>query len=169
MEIRLSRCTLRPWCEGDEPSLVRHADDPRIARNLRDRFPHPYTPDDAARWVRLAQLMRDTNFAIEIDGLAVGAIGVEMFDDVYRVGAEIGYWLGAPYWGRGVMTEAVRAVTEHVFATTELERLQAGVFDWNPASMRVLEKAGYAREGVMRRAVVKNGEVGDLVMYARLR
>lgn len=169
MELRLATCTLRSWRDGDEPSLARHANDRRVWRNLRDRFPHPYTADDAAQWVRMARLLSDSQFAVEVDGAAVGGIGFEQLDDVYRVGAELGYWLGAAYWGRGIMTDAVRAVAAHAFACTEIERLQAGVFSWNVPSARVLEKSGFAREGVHQRAVVKDGEVGDLLMFARLR
>lgn len=169
MELRLASCTLRPWRAGDERSLIQHANDRRVWQNLRDRFPHPYTADDAVQWVRMASLLTDSQFAIEVDGAAAGGIGFEQLDDVYRSGAELGYWLGAAYWGRGIMTDAVRAVAEHAFAEAEIARLQAGVFSWNVPSMRVLEKAGFAREGVHRHAVIKSGELGDLVMYARLR
>lgn len=169
MELRLPTCTLRPWRAGDEAALVPHANDRRVWRNLRDRFPHPYTLDDATHWVRMASLLTDSQFAIEVDGAPVGGIGFEQLDDVYRVGAELGYWLGASLWGRGIMTDAVRAVTEHAFASPEIQRLQAGVFSWNVPSMRVLEKAGFDREGTYRRAVLKDGEVGDLVVFVRLR
>lgn len=169
MELRLATCTLRPWRSGDEASLVPHANDRRIWRNLRDRFPHPYTLHDATQWVRMASLMADSQFAIEVDGAAVGGIGFEQLDDVYRTGAELGYWLGASLWGRGIMTDAVRAVASHAFDTTDIQRLQAGVFSWNAPSMRVLEKAGFAREGTYRRAVLKDGEIGDLVVFVRLR
>jgi RimJ/RimL family protein N-acetyltransferase len=169
MILRLATCTLRPWRAGDEVTLVPHANDRRVWRNLRDRFPHPYTANDAVQWVRMASLLTDSQFAIEVEGAAVGGIGFEQLDDVYRVGAELGYWLGAELWGRGIMTEAVRAVAAHAFAAAEIDRLQAGVFSWNAASMRVLEKAGFVREGTYRRAVLKDGAIGDLVMFVRLR
>jgi len=169
MQLRLATCTLRPWRSGDEVTLVPHANDRRVWRNLRDRFPHPYTPNDATQWVRMAALLGDSQFAIDVDGAAVGGIGFEQLDDVYRAGAELGYWLGAGLWGRGIMTDAVRAVTAHAFASTDIHRLQAGVFSWNVPSMRVLEKAGFAREGTYRRAILKDGELGDLAMFVRLR
>jgi len=166
MKLGLTTCTLRPWRPGDEETLVPHANDRRVWRNLRDRFPHPYTSNDATQWVRMARLLADSQFAIEVGGAAVGGIGFEQLDDVYRAGAELGYWLGAELWGRGIMTEAVRAVAAHAFASTDILRLQAGVFSWNAPSMRVLEKAGFTREAVHRSAVLKEGEIIDEVLYA---
>jgi [ribosomal protein S5]-alanine N-acetyltransferase len=171
VEIKLSRCALRPWRPGDEPSLVRYADDRRVSGNLRDRFPFPYTAADATAWI--AHVVGDGepphDFAIVVDGAAVGGIGVELGRDVFRRSAEIGYWLGHPFWGRGIASEALRAVTDYAFATFDIIRLEAGVFGWNPASARVLEKAGYLLEGRMRQAVVKDGRVGDRLLYGLLR
>jgi RimJ/RimL family protein N-acetyltransferase len=167
LEIVLTRCTVRSWRRGDEASLVRHANNRSIWVNLRDRFPHPYTSDDAARWMTWALVERpETNFAIAVNDAAVGGIGYEIQPDVHRVSAEIGFWLGESLWGRGIMTEALRAVTEHAMRTHNLARLYASVFEWNPASMRVLEKAGYVREAVLRRSALKDGRVIDQVLYA---
>ncbi len=161
-------CVLRPWRQGDLRSLTRHADDRRVWLGLRDRFPHPYTEADGRDW--LVRAAADPfNFAIDVGGQAVGSVGFIPGEDVHRVSAEIGYWLGAAFWGRGIATAAVRAATDWAFATHDWERLFAGVFASNPASMRVLEKAGYRREGVQRRSVVKDGTVLDQVVYARLR
>ena len=110
-----------------------------------------------------------TNFAIVVDGVSVGAIGLVLKDDVFRRSAEIGYWLGTDYWGRGIVTEAVRAVTDYAFATFDICRVYAGVFEWNPASMRVLERAGYELEGRMRKSVTKDGETVDELIYAVIR
>jgi len=170
MELRLNRSLLRPWKPGDEESLVRHANSRAIWRNLRDAFPHPYTLADATRWIEIANPAKPiTNFAIVVDGEAVGAIGLVLKNDVFRRSAEIGYWLGEEYWGRGIVTEAVRAVTDYAFTTFDLCRVFAGVFEWNPASMRVLEKAGYEFESRMKKSVTKDGETIDELIYAIIR
>jgi RimJ/RimL family protein N-acetyltransferase len=169
-ELQLRLCTLRPWRVGDEPSLVRYADNRNVSRNLKDRFPFPYTAADADTWIgHVATQTPATAFAIVVDGAAVGGIGIELGTDVHRRSAEIGYWLGEPFWGRGIATEALRALTDYAFATFDICRLEAGVFDWNPASARVLEKAGYTLEGRARSAVVKDGRLGDRLLYALVR
>jgi len=170
MELELSRSTLRPWKPGDEESLVRHANSRKIWRNLRDSFPNPYTFADAQRWIEAANpTSLITNFAIVVDGEAVGGIGLALKDDVFRRSAEIGYWLGEEYWGRGIVSEAVRSLTDYAFATFDLCRVYAGVFEWNPASMRVLEKAGYEFECRLKKSVTKDGETIDELIYAVVR
>jgi RimJ/RimL family protein N-acetyltransferase len=170
VQIKLSRCELRPWRVGDEASLVRYANNRSVSRNLKDRFPYPYTAADANAWIERASTQTlVTAFAIVVDGGAVGGIGIELGTDVHRRSAEIGYWLGEPFWGRGIATEALRAVTEYAFEHFDICRLEAGVFDWNPASARVLEKAGYTLEGRARLAVVKDGRSGDRLLYALVR
>ncbi|WP_434045957.1 MULTISPECIES: GNAT family N-acetyltransferase [Sorangium] len=171
MILEAPSLTLRPWAPADADALVKNADDRRVWANLRDRFPHPYTRADAEGWIALCagQAPPGAGLAIEVDGEVAGGIGLERFDDVHRNTAEIGYWLGAPYWGRGLATEAVIAMTLYGFEHLGLERIQAGVYGWNGASARVLEKAGYTFEGRMRRHVVKDGRVGDVLLYARVR
>ena len=170
MQLALSRCTLRPWRVGDEASLVHYADNRNVWRNLKDRFPSPYTAADADAWIkRASEQAPATSFAIVVEGAAVGGIGIELGTDVFRRSAEIGYWLGEPFWGRGIATEALRAMTEYAFERFDICRLEAGVFDWNPASARVLEKAGYTLEGRARRGVVKDGRTGDRLLYALVR
>jgi [ribosomal protein S5]-alanine N-acetyltransferase len=170
MVLILTRSTLRAWAAGDEVSLVRHANNRNVWRNLRDAFPHPYTAADAKRWIETANPTTPiTNFAIVVDGAAVGGIGLVLREDVFRRSAEIGYWLGEEFWGRGIATEAVRAVTDYAFATFDLCRLYAGVFDWNPASSRVLEKAGYELEARMKKSVTKDGETIDELIYSIVR
>jgi [ribosomal protein S5]-alanine N-acetyltransferase len=167
MQIGCGPCALRPWRPGDEESLVRHANDRRIWLNLRDAFPHPYTRGDAERWVKVANTrLPPTNFAIAVDDEAAGGIGFVLHEDIERVSAEIGYWLGASLWGRGIMTAAVTAATSHAFGAHDLTRIYALPFAHNHASIRVLEKAGYTREGVLRRSVVKDGVVHDSVVLA---
>jgi RimJ/RimL family protein N-acetyltransferase len=170
VKLELTRCTLRPWRLGDEASLVRYADNRNVSRNLKDRFPYPYTAADAVDWITFAGAQKPaTSLAIAVDGAAVGGIGIELGTDVFRRSAEIGYWLGEPFWGRGIATEALRAMTDYAFATFDICRLEAGVFDWNPASARVLEKAGYTLEGRARLGVVKDGRAGDRLLYALVR
>jgi RimJ/RimL family protein N-acetyltransferase len=170
VELKLARCSLRPWRAGDEASLGRHADNRRVSRNLRDHFPFPYTPADADAWiVRASAETPVTNFAIVVDGAAVGGVGLRLGADVFRRSAEVGYWLGEAYWGRGIATEALRAVTDYALASFDVCRLEAGVFEWNPASMRVLEKAGYALEGRRRCSVTKDGCTIDWLWYALVR
>jgi RimJ/RimL family protein N-acetyltransferase len=170
MQIVLSRCRLRPFRDGDQASIVRNANNRKIWINLRDRFPHPYTSADADAWVReVAGHDPPTQCAIEVAGEAVGGIGITLQDDVHRRSAEIGYWLGEPFWGRGIMSEAVPAFTAYAFATFDLCRIYATVFEWNPSSGRILEKAGYKLEGRLRKSVTKNGRTIDQLLYACVR
>lgn len=165
--IRLERCELRPWKKSDRASIARHANNQNIARTLRDRFPYPYSEGDAKSWLAVVTKERPPNhLAIVVEGEAVGGIGLQFQADVHRRSAELGYWLGEAFWGSGIMSEAVRAFTEYAFATFDLCRIFAGVFETNPASARVLEKAGYLLEGRMRRSVLKDGKMLDQLLYA---
>ena len=129
-------------------------------------FPHPYTVADARGWLsrqKNRDSVTDLNIALAIDhgGEAIGGIGLHPQGDVARLSAEIGYWLGEPHWGRGIMTAAVKALSRYGFSELGLVRIYAAVFEWNPASMRVLEKAGFVQEGRLRRSVIKDGKVID--------
>lgn len=170
MELQLRTCKIRDWRRKDEDAIVLHANDKEIWRNLTDRFPFPYTKKDARDWIDFnVQSRPPMNFAIEIDGEAVGGIGIAVHNDVRRRTAEIGYWLGKKYWGRGVVTECLAAFSEHSFKNHDLCRLEASVFEWNPASMRVLEKAGYECEARLKKAATKDGQTIDLIIYALVR
>jgi RimJ/RimL family protein N-acetyltransferase len=162
---------LRRWAAADAEVLARLANNRNIWINLRDRFPHPYTRADADGWIAhcQAETGQPTQFAIDLDGVAIGGIGVEMKNDVNRLTAEIGYWIGEPYWGNGIASAAVVEMTRYAFAEFPLERLEAMVFEWNPASRRVLEKAGYTLEARVARSIVKDGRIGDGFLYALLR
>jgi RimJ/RimL family protein N-acetyltransferase len=161
---------VRPYVLEDAEALAKYADNRAVWITLRDRFPHPYTTDDAVGFLRIATTQQPTSdFAIATVDEVIGGIGLQRQSDVHRLTAEIGYWLGEPFWGRGIATRAVRAVTAWAFATTSLERLYACVFATNPASARVLSNAGYQFEGRMRRAVIKDGRVLDQLIYAALR
>jgi len=165
------KCLLRPWRWGDEPTLIANANNRNVWRNLMDHFPYPYGREEAQNWIALCEGSAEVpnRLAIEVDGDAIGGVGVEFQEDVYKRIGLVGYWLGEDYWGRGIATEALKLATEHAFTQFDIVRLQAGVFGWNQASMRVLEKAGYNLEGIMRRAVFKDGEITDLHLYAKLR
>jgi ribosomal-protein-alanine N-acetyltransferase len=170
-DIDAGICRIRSWQAGDASSLARHANDREIWRNMRDLFPHPYHISDAEDFIALAK-RRDPEsfFAIAVDGEAVGGIGYTLHEDIERVGAEIGYWLGVRFWGRGIMTAAVVALTRAVFGLhRELRRLYAVPMAWNPASARVLEKAGYLLEGRLRQSAIKDGQVVDQLLYAVVR
>jgi RimJ/RimL family protein N-acetyltransferase len=170
MEIRGPGFTLRDWRTDDAASLQKHADNRRIFNYLLDRFPSPYTMADAVSWIALMQHQDPfVTFAIAIDGELAGAIGIELRPDIYRKTALIGYWLGETYWGRGIMPEAVKLVTEYAFTNFDLIRLQAGILGNNPKSMRVLEKAGFTKEGILKKAIIKNGEILDEHLYALIK
>ena len=170
MELKLKTCSVRSWDWRDRDSIVRHANNRNVWLNLRDRFPHPYTRNDARLWLEsVVGLKPETNFAIAVGDEAVGGIGFTVQPDVARRSAEIGYWLGESFWGRGITTEALMAVTDYAFSHYDVCRLYAHVFDWNGASARVLEKAGYVFEGRMRKAVIKDGQTIDQLMYAMIR
>jgi ribosomal-protein-alanine N-acetyltransferase len=167
MDLRLARCEVRSWRETDAPSLAAHANNRNVWINLRDAFPHPYSLDDAHAFIRMALAKSPaTFFAIVVEGAAVGGIGYTLHEDVERLSAEIGYWLGEAYWGRGIVTEALTAVTDHAVRSHGLTRVYAVPYEWNAASCRVLEKAGYVFEGRMRRSAIKDGRVLDQLLYA---
>ncbi|MGQ0720754.1 MAG: GNAT family N-acetyltransferase [Candidatus Eiseniibacteriota bacterium] len=168
--MNLARCQVRSWLESDAQPIVSHADNRRVWINLRDRFPHPYTLADAHRFIHAVRAVEpETGFAVAVDTAAVGGIGFTLHGDVERVSAEIGYWLGEAFWGRGIMTEAVAAVTDYAIRTHDLTRVFAVPFEWNAASFRVLEKVGYVCEGRMKRSAVKDGRVIDQLLYAYYR
>ena len=170
MRLDCGLCIVRDWRTDDKASLVRVANNRAVWRNLTHRFPHPYTEADADFWfAHLGKMTQRTHWAIEVEGQIVGGIGVELGEGVHAKSGHFGYWLGEPYWGRGIMTAAVRGTSAYVFDNFDLVRLEAPVFEWNRASMRVLEKCGFVREGVLRRSVFKDGQLIDAVLYAHVR
>jgi len=170
VEFKLSRCILRPWRVDDAESLTLHANNAAIATNLRDGFPHPYTREHAKQWLEITLAdKKNTLLAIEIDHQAVGGIGIIPGSDVYRLSAEIGYWLSEAYWNQGIMTEAVQTIVRWTFENTAVIRIYAGIFEKNKASMKVLEKAGFRHEATHRDAVIKNNKIMDEYIYAILK
>lgn len=165
--MQLPTCVVRSWSTADVDSLVKYANNRNISINLRDRFPHPYTRDIAQAFIRsVRERLPETAFAIAVNGEAVGGIGFVLQDDIERVSAEIGYWLAEPLWGRGIATDAVRAMTGFAIAQHALTRVYARVAEWNTASMRVLEKCGYSLEARLCRSAIKDGRIIDQVQYA---
>jgi RimJ/RimL family protein N-acetyltransferase len=161
---------IRPWAGGDLAALVKYANNQKIWLNLRDAFPHPYAESDGAAFLEMAARQNPTTFfAIATDEEAVGAIGISINQDVHRLTAEMGYWLAEPFWGRGMMTETVARFTEYAFDRFQLLRIYAEPYATNRSSCRVLEKADFALEGRLRSSAIKDGQVLDQLLYARIR
>ncbi len=170
MILDLGEIAVRSFRPDDLAALCRYAGDREVSIQLRDRFPFPYTPEDGEKWLRAAVAQDpETAFAIASPEELIGGIGLELGSDVHLRTAELGYWLGRPFWGHGFATRAVRALSAWAFETFELDRLGACVFENNPASARVLEKAGFTLEGRLRNAVVKEGRTMDMLLFGLLR
>lgn len=168
--LKLKSSIVRPWSPQDANSLQRYADNRKIWINLRDMFPHPYSPENANAFLGFV-LKEDPNttFAIATESEAIGCIGLRLGNDVHRKSAELGYWLGEPFWGRGIMTQAVQQFTGWAFETFDLQRIFAEPFAGNTASIRVLEKAGFICEGRLRSNIFKDGKIMDSLLYAHVR
>lgn len=162
--------TLRPWALDDLPNLVRYANNFEIAKFLTDKFPHPYTEESGRQFI--TRNMGDTPtrvMAIDLDGQAVGAIGLHPQEDVMRKNLEMGYWLGQPFWGQGIMTRAVPQMVEYGFRNFDVARIYARAYGPNIGSQRVLEKAGFVLEAHFKNTLFKNGEFLDELIYAMRR
>jgi [ribosomal protein S5]-alanine N-acetyltransferase len=170
MRLDLGELQIRLWQRSDLDALLRHANNPKIAANLRDQFPHPYTRRDGLDYLNYVRSMDvPMSFAIEHGGEAIGGIGFKLGVDIARLSVEMGYWLAEPFWGRGITTRAVIAASDWAFDGYKVIRIFATVFVHNTASIRVLQKAGFEREGTLRRSAIKNGEILDQLMYAKVR
>lgn len=163
---------LRPWRTEDAEALVKAADNPKIAANLRNVFPSPYTLADANWFINDCISKGDSHgftWAIEVDGKAAGGIGVTLLNDVYEKSAELGYWLSEEYWRQGIMSQAVQIICREAFKTFDIIRIFAEPFAHNAGSRGVLEKAGFTYEGTMRNGVYKNGQVYSYCIYSLLK
>ena len=164
--------SIRKWKIEDKFALAANLNNPKVLNNLRDGLPYPYTEQDAENFIR-AMLSSDKNstcaFAITLDGEVIGSIGVFRQDNVHFRTAEMGYYIGEPYWGNGYMTSAIKQVCQYVFEHTDIIRIYAEPFAHNIASCRVLEKAGFTYEGTLKSNAVKCGNVVDMKMYALVR
>lgn len=162
--------TLRRYRGEDREQLIRIADNERVSRYLDYRFPWPYTPEDADMWLDLVEKENVTcNFAVEWEGQLVGGAGLEPMKGMYSGTAEFGYWFGEPYWGKGLATRAATLLADYGLNELLFIRLQAIVFNENPSSMHVLEKAGFVKEGILRRHIRKNGNISDGHLFAKTR
>lgn len=161
---------LRSWEMSDLESLVEHANNYNIAKWLTNGFPHPYTKNDGKAFIE-SVLKNETSkiFAIEIDGKAVGSIGVYLQPDIHEKSAELGYWLAEKYWKNGIVSKAIREVVDYVFTNFDVVRIYARPFHTNAGSQRVLEKAGFEFEARLKKALYKNNEYLDELIYAKLK
>jgi ribosomal-protein-alanine N-acetyltransferase len=170
LELTLASCSVRTLRATDAQSMAQHANDRRVWVQLRDRFPHPYALADARSFIDLTSREDPcTSFAIVVGEECVGGIGLERQHDVHRLTAELGYWLGCDYWGRGIATQAIMGVTAWAFEALDLQRVFAQPYADNLASCRALQKAGFALEGTLRHSAIKDGVVRDQRLYARVR
>jgi RimJ/RimL family protein N-acetyltransferase len=169
MELKLERCTIRDWRFSDAQSLANHANNRNVWLTLRDRFPHPYMIQDAKSFLERATSEKESEkvFCIDIDGAAVGGIGMIPGEDVYRLSAEFGYWLAEEFWGQVIMSAVVPAFVNYSFDEFSLKQIFAAAYSNNPASARVLEKAGFVFEGRLRKNVIKDVQILDSLLYAK--
>jgi len=160
---------IRSWRIEDAESIAKALDNKMIQDNLRDGLPFPYTISDAKDFIS-AMLAADSNntfaWAITVDDVAIGSIGVFRKDNVHCLTAEMGYYIAEEYWGKGIATEAVRQVCAYIFENTDIVRIFADPYDFNAGSCRVLEKAGFVYEGTLRKNALKNGQIIDMKLYA---
>ena len=170
MELKSGNIVLRGLRRSDAKRLSDLADNEKISRNLRDGFPNPYTVADAENF--LAKFTNQdpvTYFGIDYMGEYVGNISLVPCQDIYRMSAEIGYFIGEPYWNKGIVTTAVHMITEYGYNHLGIVRIQTGIFEYNTASQRVLEKCGFLKEGIFRKSIFKQGKLWDEVRYAKLK
>ncbi len=165
-------CKIRKWDLSDAMDLAAALSNKKVQDNLRDGLPYPYTEQDGTDYIS-AMLSTDENetfaFAITVDGKVIGSIGIFRQGNIHRQVAELGYYIAEEYWGKGIMTEAVKKICGYVFDKSDIIRIYAEPFAYNVASCRVLEKAGFQYEGTLRSNAVKNGEVIDMKMYSLLK
>lgn len=161
---------LRKIVKEDASRIAEYANNREIWLNLRDYFPHPYTIEDAHGFIEMVSSSGPNEiFAIANEEGFIGVVGIHPLTDIYKSTAELGYWLGEPHWGKGHVTKAVDMMVDYTWEKTEIERIEAGVFDYNPASMRVLEKCGFEKEAIRQKRLIKDGKLCDEHMYFKLR
>lgn len=170
MELAEGKVRIRPLHYADRERLSKLANNKKIWLNVRDMFPHPYTIEDAEKFIdRVKQYDPQVTFAIEYDFKFVGAIGLVMQQDVYRFSAELGYWIGEPYWGKGIASKALSLMCKYAFDELKMEKLFASVFDGNEGSNKVLLKCGFQQEGIARKAVFKNNKFIDEYRFGKVK
>ena len=158
---------LRPWKASDINSLIKYANNWNIAKNLTNQFPHPYTIQDGKAFIEYATKDEPIHiFAIEVNQEAVGGIGIHPQSDIFIKNAELGYWLGEPFWGHGIVSKAIKQIIQFGFSTFEIERIFARPYGTNVASQKILEKNNFLLEGRYNNILYKNGEYLDELIYA---
>lgn len=162
-------CCIRKWRIEDKNALAEIANNKNVLDNLRDGIPYPYTVKDAEEFIS-SMLSADQNktfsYAVTVDDTVIGSIGVFRCENIHSRSAELGYYIGEPYWGKGYASSAVMQICRYIFDSTDIIRIFAEPFAYNSASCRVLEKAGFQFEGTLHSNAVKNGRVLDMKMYA---
>jgi ribosomal-protein-alanine N-acetyltransferase len=167
MHRNIGEYIIRDWSMGDAPSIAKYANNRKIWMNLRDAFPYPYRLQDAESFIsRVIEANPITVFAIATQSEAIGSVGLMVGKDVHSYTAEMGYWLAEPFWGKGIMTQAVKSMSSYAIRNLKLHRIFAEPYSTNPASARVLEKAGFICEGILRSNVFKDGKVLDQYLYS---
>ncbi|MEP6584622.1 MAG: GNAT family N-acetyltransferase [Ginsengibacter sp.] len=167
--LRHEKIFLRPLEDDDKIELAQLANNKKIWNNVRDHLPFPYTIEDAVSFINFSkQEKASLIYAIEWDGHFCGVIGLVAQADVYRRTAEIGYWLGEPFWNKGIATEAVRLITDYGFTQLGYLRIHTGIFEFNIGSMKVLEKNGYNKDGIFEKNIFKNGKILDEHRYSKI-
>lgn len=168
----MTKCEIRKWQFADAKDLATALSNKKVQNNLRDGLPYPYTEQEGKEYISLMLDADENNtiaFAVTADGKVIGSISAFRQDNIHRQTAELGYYVAEEYWGKGIMTEAVKKLCDYVFTHTDIIRVYAEPFSYNTASCRVLEKAGFTCEGTLRSNAVKNGKVLDMKMYSKLK
>jgi len=163
------KVVLREWKKSDAEALAKIANNKKIWNNVRDRLPYPYSKKDAKEWLALVKQQRTvTTFCVEADGEMAGSVGFTMKEDVYRKSVEIGYFIGEEYWGKGIATEAIKQLIEYIQKNFDVVRIYAEVFEYNKASMKVLENNGFYLECIRKKAAIKNNVILDDYVWVKL-
>lgn len=158
---------LRPFRIADANALAKQANNPKIAANLTDKFPHPYTLEHAQFFIENTMKHSPTNvLAITIEDEVVGGIGIHPQDDIQRKNAELGYWLAEEYWRKGIISAAIPQMVKYAFENFDIDRIFARPFGTNLASQKVLEKSGFKLEARFEKTLIKNGILLDELVYA---
>lgn len=169
-QLMTEKITLRPWEHTDLDDLVKYANNPNIAGNMTNGFPHPYTEEHGQHFIVMAQSHQPTHiFAICLNNKAIGGIGVHPQHDIHEKCAELGYWLAEPYWGKGYVTQAVEELIDYAFAKFDIVRLYARPFSSNVGSQKVLEKCGFKHEATLKKSIYKNGLYLDEWIYSMIK
>ena len=170
MIIQLDNIQIRDFRLTDVDDLVKYANNYNIARFMRDSFPYPYTETNALNWIEFTKANTSAlSYAIANEVELIGGIGAFSQNDVHRFSAEIGFWIGEPFWNQGIISKSLRAFCNYLFSNYEFNRLFANVFEGNDASKRVLEKAGFVLEGTLRKSVTKENKFVDQYIYGLLK